>query len=192
MSTNEKDSLNHLYIYLVNLDISENSKSNLFAQFRVEGTQTFSSGRAVANLSYQSIINNFVDFTYGSNRLRLKPVLNLGAKVYREFDNMRTGENAENVLSAQAFGNLYYDIPLFDIYSIIVEANAFFDFNDSVNPNQDIGFNYSIALGVDVPKTPFKTLFKYKDGRIDVNNLDDSNLTIGLLADVESLLGKGK
>lgn len=192
VSTNSKDSLNYLYIYPLNFDISGASDAQMMARFGVEGNQTFTSGRMAFNFSYEKLINNLVDFTYGSNRLRLKPVLNIGGKVYKEFDNLRTGAEASNELSGQVYANLYYNIPVFDNYSLILESNAYYDFSDAINPDQKLKFNYSIALGVELPKTPFKTLFKYKDGQVDVNNLDDSNLTIGLLADLESLVSASR
>jgi hypothetical protein len=105
---------------------------------------------------------------------------------------MRMGAESENEFSGQVYANLYYNIPVFDNYSLILESNAYYDFSESINPDQKIKLNYSIALGVELPKTPFKTLFKYKDGQVDVNNLDDSNLTIGLLTDFESLIGATK
>ena len=169
VSTNAKDSLNYLYIYPLNFDISGASEAQMMARFGVEGNQTFT-----------------------SNRLRLKPVLNIGGKVYKEFDNMRIGTESSNELSGQVFANLYYNIPVFDNYSIIIESNTYYDFSEAINPDQKLKINYSIALGVDIPKSPFKTLFKYKDGQVDVNNFSDSNLTIGLLADLESVLGSGK
>ena len=102
---------------------------------------------------------------------------------------MRIGADGENEFSGQVYANLYYNIPVFDNYSIILESNAYYDFSEKINPEQKIRLNYSVALGVELPKSPFKTLFKYRDGQVDVNNLDDSNLTIGLLADLESLVG---
>lgn len=189
VSTNSKDSLNYLYIYPLNFNLSGASDALMMARIGLEGNQTFTSGRMAFNFSYEKLISNLVDFTYGSNRLRLKPVLNFGGKVYKEFDNMRIGPDAENELSGQVYANLYYNIPVFDNYSIILETNAYYDFSEKVNPDQKIRLNYSIALGVELPKTPFKTLFKYRDGQVDVNNLDDSNLTIGLLADLETLVG---
>ncbi|KYG71185.1 hypothetical protein EV198_3543 [Roseivirga ehrenbergii] len=192
VSTNAKDSLNYLYIYPLNFDISGASEAQMMARFGVEGNQAFTNGRMAFNFSYEKLIGNLVDFTYGSNRLRLKPVLNIGGKVYKEFDNMRVGAESSNELSGQVFANLYYNIPVFDNYSIIIESNTYYDFSEAINPDQKLKINYSIALGVDIPKSPFKTLFKYKDGQVDVNNFSDSNLTIGLLADLESVLGSGK
>lgn len=189
VSTNSKDSLNFLYIYPLNFDISGASEAQMMARLGVEGNQTFTSGRMAFNFSYEKLINNLVDFTYGNNRLRLKPIINLGGKIYKEFDNMRIGPDSENELSGQVYANLYYNIPVMNNYSIILESNAYYDFSEKINPDQKIRLNYSIALGIDLPKTPFKTLFKYKDGQVDVNNLADSNLTIGLLADLESLVG---
>tara|TARA_R110001592_G_scaffold108787_2_gene303988 strand:- start:7088 stop:8320 length:1233 start_codon:yes stop_codon:yes gene_type:complete len=192
VSTNSKDSLNYLYLYPINFDISGASEAQMMARFGVEGNQTFTNGRLAFNFSYEKIIGNLVDFTYGSNRLRLKPVLNIGGKVYKEFDNMRIGAESSNELSGQVFANLYYNIPIFDNYTIIIESNTYYDFSEAINPDQKLKINYSIALGVDIPKSPFKTLFKYKDGQVDVNNFSDSNLTIGLLADLESVLGSRK
>lgn len=191
VSTNAKDSLNYLYIYPLNFDISGAGDAQVMARLGAEGNQSFTSSRMALNFSYEKLIGNLVDFTYGSNRLRLKPVINLGGKIYKEFDNMRVGPDAENELSGQVYANLYYNIPVMDNYSIILESNAYYDFSDKINPDQKIRLNYSIALGIDLPKTPFKTLFKYKDGQVDVNNFSDSNITIGLLADLESLIGAG-
>ena len=189
VSTNSKDSLNYLYVYPINFNISGASDAQMMARFGVEGNHTFTSGRMAFNFSYEKLIDNLVDLTYGSNRLRLKPVLNVGGKIYKEFDNMRIGADGENEFSGQVYANLYYNIPVFDNYSIILESNAYYDFSEKINPEQKIRLNYSVALGVELPKSPFKTLFKYRDGQVDVNNLDDSNLTIGLLADLESLVG---
>ena len=192
VSTNAKDSLNYLYVYPVNFNISGESDAQIMARLGVEGNQTFTSGRVAFNFSYEKLIGNLVNLTYGSNRLRLKPVLNVGGKIYNEFENMRMGAESENEFSGQVYANMYYNIPVFDNYSLILESNAYYDFSESINPDQKIKLNYSIALGVELPKTPFKTLFKYKDGQVDVNNLDDSNLTIGLLTDFESLIGATK
>lgn len=51
------------------------------------------------------------------------------------------------------------------------------------NPDKKIQGNYSITLGTEIPKTGFKAMFKYTDGKTDINFKQGSIISIGLLMD---------
>ncbi len=185
VSTNAKDSLNFIYFYPLNVPLlrSRDRAHQLTGQAGIEGNQKFSTGRFTANFFYEGIIPNFINLSYGHNRLRLKPVLKAGVKFYTEFENNR-GVMGSNEDSNQLFGELYYFIPVLKNYSLIVNVGAFYDFDSDVNPSDDISFNYDIALGVDIPNTEFKTIFKYSNGENDVNYMDGEILQLGLIMNI--------
>ncbi|HNP19218.1 MAG TPA: hypothetical protein PKL31_12335 [Fulvivirga sp.] len=191
ISTNSSDSLNYLSIYPVSYRIAEYDKSgqpknyDLVAQLGIEGNQTFTNYRIAGNLYWQSLIPNLIDLTMGENRLRLKPVVKIGAKLYKEYDNNRLVET-DNEDSNQVFGEIYYYIPIKKLYSLILDANAFYDFSESLNPNGEIKYNISATLGIDIPKTGFKTIFKYLEGENGITYQKDQLLMIGLMADLFS------
>lgn len=183
LSTQPEDSLNFLSIYPVNLNLIGN-KGNFGLQIGVDGNQTFSNYRISGNLLWQGVIPNFLNFTMGADRLRLKPVLKAGVKFYQEMENNRAVTLNENQFSNQAFAELYYYIPVKDIYSLVIEVNSFYDFNDKVNPNNKVMFFYTATIGLEIPNSPIKTIFKYSKGANGINYQTDDQLTIGFMADL--------
>lgn len=183
LSTNSSDSLNYLMVYPLNYNFL-NKGNELVGQLGVEGDQTFSNYRVTGNFYWNGLIPNVVDLTFGENRLRLKPVMKLGVKFYKEFGNSRVPMYNENEFSNQIFGELFYHIPVMKIYSIILEGKAFYDFSSSINPDRNINYNFSATVGIDIPKTDFKTIFKYTKGNNMVSSQSDDYLMLGLLVDL--------
>lgn len=182
VSTNSKDSLNYLSIYPVNYNFSKGA-NEFIGQIGVEGNQTFSNYRISGNLFWNGIIPNIIDLTFGEDRLRLKPVIKIGMKFYQEIENNRLEEINSNEFSNQAFSEFYYYIPIKNNYSLIIEGTAFYDFNSSVNPNKKAMLNYSATFGIDIPKTDFKTIFKYSKGENGISYQTNNYFLIGLMID---------
>tara|TARA_R110001632_G_scaffold66891_3_gene157319 strand:- start:7122 stop:8390 length:1269 start_codon:yes stop_codon:yes gene_type:complete len=182
ISTNAKDSLNFLSVYPVNYNFSKGT-NQFIGQLGFEGNQTFSNYRVTANFFWNGIIPNLVDLTFGENRLRLKPVVKLGAKFYKEVANNRPVQINSKEFSNQAFGEIYYYIPIHNVYSLIIEGRAFYDFNKSLNVEGNLKSNYSITFGLEVPKTKMKTIFKYTKGVNGVTFEKNEYIVVGLLMD---------
>ena len=86
-------------------------------------------------------------------------------KFYKEIENNRAEEIDNNKLSNRIFVDLYYNVPIQKSYSLILEVTAFYDFNSNVKPHKKVMFNYSATLGIDIPNTALKTIFKYAKGQ---------------------------
>ena len=182
ISTNSKDSLNYVSVYPVNYNFFKNT-SEFIGQVGLEGNQTFSHYRVTANFAFNTIIPNLINLTFGENRLRLKPVVKLGAKFYKEMKNNRPVALNDNKLSNQVFGSFYYYIPVHNNYSLILEANGYYDFNKTINPRKSLQSNYTVTFGLEVPKTKMKTMFKYSKGANGVTFQRNDYLIIGFLMD---------
>jgi len=192
LTTNSADTLNYLSLYPISYRFADYDKIgnrknyDLVAQLGIEGNQKFTNYRMSGNIYWQGLIPNLINLTMGEDRLRLKPVLKAGAKFYKEYENNRLIES-ENEDSNQIFGELYYFVPIKKIYSLILDANAFYDFSDTLNPDDEIMYNVSITLGIDIPNTDFKTIFKYVEGENGITYQKDQQLMIGFMADLFSI-----
>jgi hypothetical protein len=186
IGSNSKDSLNHITIYPINYNFFKGT-NELVGQLGIEGNQVFSNYRISGNFSWNAIIPNIIDLTFGEDRLRLKPVIKTGIKFYQEIENNRSLKLDNNEFSNQVFGEFYYYIPIQKIYSLILEGTAFYDFNPNVNPDKKMMFNYSAILGIDIPKTEFKTIFKYSKGENGISYQKNDYLMIGLMIDAFGL-----
>lgn len=182
IGSNSKDSLNYVSIYPVNYNFLKRN-NEFIVQVGVEGNQVFSNYRISGNFFWNGIIPNIVDLTFGEDRLRLKPVIKAGIKFYQEIENNRPIEINNNEFSNQVFGEFYYYIPIQKIYSLIIGGTAFYDFNSKVNPDNIAMFNYSATLGIDIPKTDFKTIFKYSKGENGISYQTNDYFMIGLMID---------
>ena len=183
ISSNSNDSLNFISVYPINYDFFIGN-NKLVGQLGVEGNQTFSSYRISGNFYWNGLMPNLVDLTFGENRLRLKPVISVGLKVYKEIENNRPVELNSNEFSNQIYSQFYYYIPIQKVYSIILNGTAYYDFSSKVNPDSKLMYNYSLALGIDIPKTDFKTIFKYSKGNNYVTQESNDYFMIGLLIDM--------
>lgn len=187
LSTNSKDSLNYFSIYPLISNLGKLDKEgnyNIIGKAGVEGNQTFSNYRISANLSIQGIIPNLIDLTAGENRLRLKPVINIGIKFYNEVKNNRR-INTDNEVSNQVFTDFYYYVPIHKSFSLTVNGTAFYDFSKKINPNKKISYNFDATLGFIVSKG-FKTVFKYTKGNNIVTFERGDFFSIGVLSDIFS------
>jgi hypothetical protein len=182
LSTDFKDSLNFINIYPVNFhyeQLTEKFPFQFNARLGHESDQSFSTKRFAVNAAFNFMIPNLINLTTAkSNRLRLKPVIETGLKGYHDYSTKDS-----SFTSGQAFLNGYYYIPVFTNYAIIIEGKTFYDFSEENNPDKKIKGNYSITLGAEIPKTGFKAMFKYVDGKSDVNFKQGKIITLGLLID---------
>jgi len=183
LSTNFSDSLNHIYFYPINLQFGNYSaKIPYEANIKLgnESNQTFSNKRIVVDASSTFIIPNLINLTTASsNRLRLKPIISCGIKGYYDYSN-----NSTSFFSGQAYLNFHYYIPVFNNYAIILDENPFYDFSNEKNPGHKIGNNYAIIIGAEIPKTGFKAMLKYVNGKSDLNYKQGEIIGIGLLMDL--------
>lgn len=182
LSTDFSDSLNYIKIYPLNFLFEDFSKRIPY-QFNIklghESSQDFENKRATIDASLKFIIPNLVSLTTAkSNRLRLKPVITAGLKGYYDYSY-----DIESFASGQAHIDGHYYIPLFNNYAIIIDGGVFYDLSSERNPDKKLFGNYSITLGAEVPKTGFKAMFKYVDGKTDINFKQGSIISIGLLID---------
>jgi len=180
LSTNTKDSLNFIDIYPLIIHSSNfTGKIPYEWNFKAghESNETFTNRRFAVDASISTILPNFIDLTSPTySRLRLKPVVDLGLKGYYDYSS-----NISAYTSGQAYMNIYYYIPVYDSYAIIVNDKTFYDFSKEKNPGHQLASNYSIAIGTEVPKTGFKVMFKYENGKSDINYKQTQAVVIGLL-----------
>jgi hypothetical protein len=182
VSTDFSDPLNYINFYPVNI-LFENFHGKLPYQWKIkagnESSQDFQNKRVALDGEFNFIIPNLVNLTTAqSNRLRLKPVISAGVKGYYDYSN-----GIDAFASGQAYLTGHYYIPVFTNYAIIVDGGGFYDFSDERNPGKSIFGNYSITLGAEIPKTGFKAMFKYVNGRTDINFKQSSIISLGLLMD---------
>jgi hypothetical protein len=182
-STNFRDSLNYIFFSPIGYCLVT-EKSEFACQVGFEADQVFSYCRLTGNLHWEGILPNLVDFTYGSNRLRLKPIMEAGLKIYHEIRNDRKNTGDEKTFPGIAYTQLYYYIPVSKMYSLELEGKVFYDFNIQNNPNKKIKGLYSITFGLEIPNTGIQTIFKYSNGETDVRYASTSTLLIGLTADL--------
>jgi hypothetical protein len=159
-------------------------KNEFVCQAGLEADQVFSYCRFTGNLHWEGILPNLVDLTYGADRLRLKPIMEAGLKVYREIRNDRKKEGKDSSFPGIAYTQLYYNIPVSKMYSLELEGKAFYDFNIMNNPDKKVKFLYSVTFGMEIPKTGIQTIFKYSNGETDIRYARTSTLLIGLSADL--------
>jgi hypothetical protein len=182
LSTDKEDPLTSVLIYPVTCSQffkmpAFGYPSNVVGQIGLEGSQDFSASRINLNVYSESIIPNIIDLTFGENRLRLKPILKIGAKGLFE---LKTAAPAGKTNHAEIFSELYYYVPVMKNYCLIVEGNACW-LNDGTNRVRN---SFSFTMGVEIPGTSLKTMAKYSVGENDVNLSYDSNLVLGLVMDI--------
>lgn len=182
LSTNSKDSLNYFEFYPVGYKFNK-GKSVFSFNAGFEGDQSLSNYRATGDVYWQGILPNLINLTYNENRLRLKPVLKVGIKLYKEIENNRPVDN-DNQFSNMFYVDAYYYIPVMKAYSIILEGGTFYDFNTKTNPDNELKYSYSLTFGVEIPKTGLKTIFKYTNGESEINYTSTNYFMIGLMADL--------
>ncbi|MBW6535927.1 MAG: hypothetical protein K0B11_13040 [Mariniphaga sp.] len=183
ISSNSNDSLNYLSVYPINYNFLK-GYNELIGQLGIEGNQSFSSYRIAGNFYWNALIPNLVDLTLGENRLRLKPIISFGLKIYKEIKNNIPSELNTKEFSNRIYSQYYYYVPIQKNYSIILNGMTYYDFSSKVNPDRKILHNYSLAVGIDIPKTDFKTIFKYEKGNNFVTQESNNYLMIGLLIDM--------
>jgi len=197
LSTNFKDSLNFIDIYPLIMhgdnytvidtakkDSAKDKPNKLPYEWNVklgnESNQTFTTKRIALDASLSTIIPNLVNLTSEtSQRLRLKPEIDGGIKGYYDYSN-----SASTFYSGQAYINAYYYIPVYDSYAIIINDKTFYDFSQQKNPHHLISSNYTVEIGTDVPKTGFKVMLKYENGKTDINYKQSQAVVVGLLMNV--------
>lgn len=182
LSTNFDDTLNFINYYPLNIkfeDYLNKIPYEFNLKFGHEANQIFTNRRVVLDANFNCMIPNLINLTTAtSNRIRLKPTLNAGIKGYYDYSKGIT-----NFISGQAYLKLHYYIPIFNNYAVIIEENPFYDFSKERNPDHKIANNYSITFGAELPKTGFKAMFKYVNGKSDINFKQGSIIGVGLLMD---------
>ncbi|WKD86348.1 hypothetical protein KCTC32516_01723 [Polaribacter huanghezhanensis] len=186
VGTDSKDSLNFVSVYPIITSLRKSSTKirdfDFIGKIGFEGNQTFTSWRVSADISLQGIIPNLIDLTAGENRLRLKPVINIGLKFYNEVKNNRK-INTDNEISNQAYADFYYYIPIHKTFSLTLNGKVFYDFSAKVNPNKDVNYNFDAVLGMNVAKG-VKTVFKYTKGNNNITFEKGDYFSIGVLSDI--------
>jgi hypothetical protein len=186
LSTDRKDSLNHIDIYPLVIQGSNYAGQSIFKEWALkvghESSEDFSYRRVVVDGSVSMILPNLVDLASASStRLRLKPVIDLGIKGYYNYST-----NIAAYSSGQAYLNAYYYIPVYDHYAFILNDKTFYDFSEQANPQHQFASNYSLAIGTELPKTGFEVMLKYQDGRSEFNQKQTQAVVIGLLMNMLS------
>ncbi len=180
LSTNPSDSLNYIDFSPINVAwTSKDFARQLNLRLASESDQTFTNKRVVFDAAYKTIIPNLVYLTTPQdNRLRLKPIVNFGAKGYYDYSN-----NMKAFASGQGYAKAYYYIPVYNNYSLIVNGIAFYDLSNQRNPSHKVSTNYSVTVASELPSTGFKAIIKYENGRSDIDYKTGQTVVLGLLMD---------
>lgn len=185
IATKENDPLSEFAIYPVYLS-KVFFPDNLVPAYEIsllagmESNQKFTMQRVGVTGSVQSLFPNIIDFTGGENRLRLKPVIKIGAKGLFEYQDKRLNQTNDN--DGEVFTELYYYIPVFKMYSLLIVGDAF---NVFTGRNSGYGwkYKYDLTFGLEIPGTELKVIAKYSQGGNDVNYSYDSQLLLGFMLD---------
>jgi len=119
---------------------------------------------------------NLIDLSLGANRLRLKPVVELGAAYA-----VRTNEQMlfENKTDLEWWFNVDYYIPVSDRYAIIFEAEG--RYNQNVTQGSKWRYWNAVTFSYDLPVEDLKALFKWETGRTAYVTDSGSRLLLGIL-----------
>ena len=180
LSTNFGDSLNYVNFSPLNVRKAwKNYTRELNLKLSNQSDQTFTTKSAAMTFSFRAIVPNFVNLTTATdNRLRLKPIIDIGAKGYYDYSNGVTAYG-----SGQVFGKLYYYIPVYNNYSIIINGTAFYDMATERNPDQKLSTNYSITIASEIGTSGYKAIVKYENGKSDISQKEGQAVVLGLLMD---------
>lgn len=181
LSTDKRDPLNRIALFPLNFNrfaFNETLPYEYGAQIGIESNQDFTFQRINFTGYFQSLIPNFIDLSYGENRLRLRPVVKFGLKGLLEYEERAGREKNKDI---QIFSEIYYFIPILDIYSLLVEGTVF---SNPTADDSEIHYQFDFTLGANVPGTGFKVMAKYQTGQNDINRIEDSQLLLGLLIDI--------
>lgn len=181
LSTFSADTLNFFKIYPINANLWEDKlmRYHVVASSGLEADQTFSNARINVNLNIESIIPNFVNLTYGHDRLRLKPVVAAGIRYYSQI------KVPDETLKQNAFlltGEIYYYIPVMEAYYFLVHAKTFYD----TGREKELAWDYhaSVALGLELKSAPATIIAKYVFGANEITFEHNNQLLIGFAMDL--------
>ncbi len=180
LSTNFSDSLNFIDFSPITLAWSSKDFSKeLNLKLENESDQNFTNKRAAVDATFKTIIPNLVYLTTPQdNRLRLKPIVNLGAKGYYDYSNGITA-----FYSGEGYFKAYYYIPVYNNYSLIINGMAFYDLSTMRNPDRKISTNYSVTVASELGTSGFKAIVKFENGKSDINYKSGQAVVLGLLMD---------
>jgi hypothetical protein len=154
--------------------------------FGVEGNQTFRKSRLNGSFYYTTMLPNIIDLTFRNpNRLRLFPVIKLGAEYWDEMNDRNNPEQLQK--GGKIGGELYYYIPIMGKYSLLVEGNFGFTFGKEFkekNKVNDFISQFNLTLGYEIPGADLKVLATYSFGQNDINFVEDTRLLLGLAIDL--------
>lgn len=180
LSSIASDSLNYIRFNPFNLAwASRDFARELDLALSNESDQSFTNKRAAADASFRCVIPNPVNLTTPEdNRLRLKPIIHIGLKGYYDYSNNMTAFS-----SGQGYGKLYYYVPVYSNYSLIVNAMCFYDMSEQRNPGHKVLANYSVTIASEIPGVGFKAIVKFENGVSDIDYKTGKAVTLGLLMD---------
>lgn len=177
LSTNFTDSLNYIKYYPVKLTWrSKNFSTDITIKVGHESNQTFDRKRVAMDMGFSFMPGNMIKLMGPEPRIRPKPIIGFGVKGYYDYSN-----NISAFASGLAFVNGHYYIPIMDKYALILDGNAFYDFSKTNNPSGTVAGNYAVNFGIDMPKSPFTALFKFANGKTDINYKQGQTIGIGLI-----------
>lgn len=181
ISTTPADTLNFLKIYPVNLNLWTDGllRHHATLQGGIEADQLFNTMRVSLGLNVESIIPNFIDLSYGHNRLRLKPVVAAGVNFYNELIVPGDRKKQNDFL---LYGEIYYYIPIMEAYYLLLQGRTFYD--TGRNPADAWNYNASIALGLEMKAAPATIIARYVFGVNEITFEQDEQLLIGFAMDL--------
>ena len=192
VSTNSQDSINFLALYPLSwYKFNPEKISQTYFSIGIEANQRFDYSRLVGTATKDLLIPfNPIDLSFGFNRLQLKPVVSGGIKLYQEISSNTLLEGEELEGSIQLTGELYYYIPIANVYSLKLALNGFYDLNDEIDHEKQFGLLYQAAFLLEIPNSKIQTIFEYRKGENGITYQHDEIISIGIIAGLLNHLNK--
>ena len=151
---------------------------NTFMQSTLNGNEV----RMGGSLFYNGLFPNFMNLTQGHNRLRPKPIVNIGFNI--GYYSKSTEPLVEKKVIAEPFIDLEYYIPVQDKYTLYLQLHAFWRSNPGVLKfnKKNAGWHWNLAVHYSVPGFT-KIIGKYSYGTDAFTKKTDNRLMFGFLVD---------
>lgn len=197
LSTNKQDPLTEIKIYPITighvygLDAGQPLKTGeVRIWLGLDGNQSLRRSRLNASFYCTTLFPNFVNLSYGNDRLRLKPVVKLGIEVWDELED--GGIPGDRMTGGKIGGELYYYVPIMKNYSLLIEGEFGYLFGADLKQKYgtpDFINRFDATLGYELPNADLKVIAKYSFGQNDINFERDDKLLLGLAIDILKLGG---
>ncbi len=148
---------------------------NWFLESSLYGNQKLDTVTGDIKLGLKSLIPNLVNLSAGFNRLRLKPILELGVAGSFHSHELPVFEGKKDHM--ELFFSFHYFVPVAEKLAIIYDAEG--NFASMVDEN--VRIFQSIVFAYDIPLKGLHTLVKWETGQNRISYETDNRILLGVL-----------